>query len=1341
MTEVKAKDPIFFHLLLVSTAVVLMFSPYYFWLGSITGSLACLLFSMAAAPTIFYIWAKTTYQNQAKLLYCLAGNGLVVLNSLLQGVESGQYIYFLNTLMIPFLIFDNKNRRYHIYGTIIAIGSWVLTVVLDATVFVNFQRLQSLPANIAVQLNFFLCILISIIVINIFLRNLRKKDHEAASAIQRFDLAVDGTSVGIWDWEDPSIDASYWSPKFYSLLGYREDELTPSVSTFQEKLLHPDDKQRSIDAGAALLQNDQAFDIEYRLRHKKGHYLWFRATATVTRDHSGQVTRMVGSIQDIHDKKMLELQTRRLTSVFEMSSDHIVQIDPNGSVIYANKALLSFSASQSEELYLSRWHNKDQIQLLLTKILPKIIRDGSWSGELGLQTVDGVDTPCSFLGICHYDEAEKAQYITGIFRDISELKEKEKLAASNAKTLKTVLELIPNQVFWKDKDLVYQGCSQTFAKVVGLKSPDEIAGKTDFDFARDSKHAEDYRQWDQKIMDTGQSVIDLEEAFDHADGQQGFVLTSKVPIYNERQEVEGILGICTDITDRKRAQTQLEDVNFKLKLLLEASKDGFWKWDIVTHEVEWDDGFFKLLGYRPQEFPVSYEHFTQMLHPDDVEPTKVAIEKHLNHQEPFDVEYRWLVKSGKYRWFRGKGQSFQDENGIPVRMAGSITDIHKQKQLEQNLKRSEELLRSEKQHALQLSDFKTQFLARMSHDIRTPLNSVIGMIDVLQETSLNTEQTSCLKTISNSSNNLLNLINHILDMTKIEAGELTLSLSDIDLELLLLEAIDIVSVQANRHNTRVFLSEFPPMIHFIQSDELRLKQIILNLLSNAVKFTEAGTITLSVRIKGESDIVIQVSDTGIGIPEDKKESIFESYKQAESSTTTNYGGTGLGLSICKHLTELMGGSIGVESSIAVGSTFTVRIPLTLGSEMVQRSKSLHALDTSTILIVTATKAEQDYYCSMVRHFGGKSVSAVGAQEAKDRLEKSRFDACIVVGDDSIKHNLDPILKSKVEEKTILLRTGSNSSPTTAHIAKLKKATHLVTSVSRDKLVKVLKGILAGTAHSESGKKKKHKRPVINLEGISILIVDDVDANRDILEAFLRGTGCLITMAQDGKEAVAAFSDGTFDLVFMDMFMPVMGGIEAVIEMRRWESENSRKPTPILALTANAFDQDANEMLMAGCNEFLTKPIRKQQLIEKICHHTNTRMRSEKVAPGPIERTNIKISTLNEVRSCFKKDDFIELIQTAIEQIESLPQKIEETLTQGDIIRSGELAHELCGLCRNLGAVDLAGHCKTYQNTTKSFETNHATNDDTNLTEVLVHIHSHAESVIEFFKNEITESAA
>lgn len=443
------------------------------------------------------------------------------------------------------------------------------------------------------------------------------------------------------------------------------------------------------------------------------------------------------------------------------------------------------------------------------------------------------------------------------------------------------------------------------------------------------------------------------------------------------------------------------------------------------------------------------------------------------------TETRLRTKSGKILYILYSAQILEinDEKIILAVMR----DISKQKLAEQEILKAKEEAEKAKQIAESANLAKSDFLANMSHEIRTPLNSIIGITDLLMESQLTNEQKEYIQIFKKSGEHLLSLINDILDISKIEAGHM--SIENIDFSLItLIDKIDnIMSIKAKEKNLKLTFNVAPDIPDYLLGDKNKITQILINLIGNAIKFTHEGEINVNIKKTASSHdkvkLLFEIKDTGIGIPSDKFNILFESFSQADSSMSRKYGGTGLGLAISKRLTSLMGGEIWVNSELGKGSSFYVT--LNFGIAVQQEN--------------TGTKS-------------------------KDK-------------------------PTKAKNKT------ANNNP---------------------------------------------KR---------ILIVDDSEDNRQLIKLYLKNIAHIVDTAEDGAMAIEKFKNNPYDIVLMDIQMPVLDGYMATKMIREWEEENREKKTPIIALTANAFKEDEEKSISSGCTDFRTKPIKKNTLLEILEKYT------------------------------------------------------------------------------------------------------------------------------------------
>ena len=671
--------------------------------------------------------------------------------------------------------------------------------------------------------------------------------------------------------------------------------------------------------------------------------------------------------------------------------------------------------------------------------------------------------------------------VTGTTNQVrAQVEERTQQLCLQNEVLQAVIDHVPVRVFWKDRALRYLGCNPEFAKDAGKDSPGDLIGKDDFQLGW-TKEAQLYRADDLHVMESGVSKINFEEPQTTPSGHLIWLRTSKVPLRNQHQEVIGILGIYDDITVSRAIAMELQDSEARFRRLFDSSPDPVWI--IEGHRfVECNQAAVNLMGY-PDKESLIHTH-PSALSPDyqpDGEQSYSKAERMMQMaQETGLNRFEWVHrrKDGT-DFFAEVTLSTMTLQGWPV-MYCVWRDISERKaaqtQLEQaalKLALQNDELNVAHKEALVATEAKSAFLAAMSHEIRTPLNVINGMAELLLGTALDQEQTGFVGRFSRAATHLLELINDILDLSKIEAGQLRLEAISFNPRDVMTTVKELMEVSAKAKQLELTVQVHPELPELVLGDPTRLRQVLMNLVGNAVKFTASGHVVIRAGLESQDRWRFEVSDTGIGIPEDMVGTVFENFTQGDSTITRKFGGTGLGLAICKRVVELMQGNISVRSTVGMGSTFefTARLPVAKG----------------------------------------------------DLSEEHR---------------------------------------------QLREQQH------------------------DPGPTRR----------LRILLADDLADNRDVVALFLKDLPYAIEMTENGAAAVEKFQQAVYDLVFMDMQMPIMDGLTATTAIRDWEQKQGRRATPIIALTAHALKEERDKSLAAGCTAHLTKPIKKRELLAAIAQY-------------------------------------------------------------------------------------------------------------------------------------------
>ena len=658
-----------------------------------------------------------------------------------------------------------------------------------------------------------------------------------------------------------------------------------------------------------------------------------------------------------------------------------------------------------------------------------------------------------------------------------------------------------------------------YAQILGYDSPDDLISSVT-DLAVMTYVRPEERKRLQRMVEQEGQALGFETERYRKDGSVVWVSVNSRTVHDSDGNLLYYENLITDITHRKEAEQALHESLERYKLLMESSPVPITAYDQEGMVTYVNPAFTDLFGWSFEELIGKRLDFVP---PHEAEKTLDAVKRTVAGERVL-IDSQRFTKDGKVLDVQINSAPLIDHAGNLVGMFVMTRDITEMKRAERELvthrdhleqlvlertvalEESEKQLRKAKEKAETATEAKSEFLASMSHEIRTPMNAILGMADLLSESPLNNEQQKYVQVFKNAGDSLLDLINDILDLSKVEAGQLSLEETSFDLLDFVERVCEVMALKAHEKKLELLFHLVPDTPVHLMGDPVRLRQILINLMGNAIKFTGEGEITLECGLwnadcgiacdtteindpeSGREEVVLQFSvrDSGIGIPKEKRESIFESFTQADSSTTREYGGTGLGLTICRRLVEMMGGKIWIESEPGKGSTFFFTARFGIDRE---------------------------------------------PEEEKRRV---------------------PV---DVRGLSVLAADGEPDAPNV-----------------EDALV---------------------------VPSLNILLVEDARENRIVIKAYLKKTPHKMGVAENGKIGLEKFISEDYDLVLMDMRMQVMDGYTATGEIRKWEEAHQRSATPIIALTAHALTEDRQKCLDAGCTDYLSKPLKKADLLRKI----------------------------------------------------------------------------------------------------------------------------------------------
>jgi len=894
-------------------------------------------------------------------------------------------------------------------------------------------------------------------------------------------------------------------------------------------------------------------------------------------------------------------------------NDGIVGLDGNGVITFANPAAFTMLGYREADFVgqpmhaLTHHHHLDGSEFPREKCSMYL---SAIDGQMRLVDnevlwhKDGTAIPVEYSTTpIQKDGALVGTVVT--FRDITERKGAEKALADQRVALQNILDHSPVGTAFTTQG-VFRYTNPEFAQMFDI-GPGDVAAKI---YATPEDRA--------KLIDDIKRdgfVRDREMRMVAKGGELRDFLVTFMPFVHEGEE--GIMGWLMDITERKRMEEEIKHANLMSDSALDLAKAGYWLIDYSDPEYYTSsERAAAIFGEHPTpgfRYHLMDEWMSRISAADPAvaEQTGRLYGEALEGKVPrYDATYCYKRPiDGKVAWIRAIGNIVRDPDGKPRFMYGVSQDVTEMKLAEAEVLRAKEI-------AEEATKAKSDFLANMSHEIRTPMNAIIGMSHLALQTELDKKQRNYIEKVNRAGENLLGIINDILDFSKIEAGKMSMEAVDFRLEDVMDHLANLVGIKTEDKGLELLFNAAPDVPTALVGDPLRLGQVLINLGNNAVKFTEAGEIVVGVEKVAEDaegvELHFWVRDTGIGMTPEQCGKMFQSFSQADASTTRKYGGTGLGLAISKNLVAMMQGRIWVESEAGKGSTFHFHARFGLQKEpMPRRMFRADELLGVRVLVVDDNASAREILSTMAKTFGLEVDAAWDGRQALDMIAEAEkktlpYDVVLMDWKMPVMDGVETVRRLHEENLTripsVIMVTayGREEALTSADHQGVAIKSVLTKPVTPSTLLEAIgealgRGLIAETRVHE--KADSYEEAMAKLKGARVLLAEDNEMNQELAVELLSQAGMDVVVANNGLEALDILAkDAKFDGVLMDCQMPVMDGYTATREIRK---NPAFAAMPIVAMTANAMAGDKEKVIEAGMNDHIAKPLNVGQMFNTL----------------------------------------------------------------------------------------------------------------------------------------------